>query len=161
MTRSRLGFTLVELLIVIAIVVSLATITIVFGIGYVRERALVLTTTHRMQQVLTGLAQYTTSGDLPERLQRVVGFDRQFLTLGKAVSLLSDTYGLDLTTATRGTHPLPAVGTAYAYPANGKLPPGIGCRWENLIAWVNSSGQLNDGPGATALSAVDSRRFPE
>jgi prepilin-type N-terminal cleavage/methylation domain-containing protein len=158
--RNLRAFTLIELLIVISIILLLAALTVAVGMRYVRERSMILATSHRMQQVLTGLAQYSTSSDLPERLQRVTGFNKQFVSLKSAISLLTDKYGLDIVSATKGTYPLPASSASFTYPSNGQLPPGIGSRWENLIARTNAAGTgLWDNASAPYATPLDSRKF--
>lgn len=146
----RRAFTLIELLVVIAIILVLTALILGVGAGWLRERAKIMVTSHRLNQVQTGLAQYSNGVDLAEHLQRLDGFDRRLGTLQAILSQLTDHLGLDLSgldaskvAATRGSYPGPVAGVRFAYPANGNLPPGLGTRWESARAKVNASGQLS------------------
>jgi prepilin-type N-terminal cleavage/methylation domain-containing protein len=114
--RQRSAFTLVELLVVAAIIAAVSALLISLT-GVLRGSSKELLTTHRMNQVLNGLEQYTTEGDLIERLQLAGGLDRRFSNLRGIIGLLTQEYGTDIRTMERDEH----------------LPPRIGNRWQNAI----------------------------
>ena len=70
-----------------------------------------------MNQIITGLGQYSTESDIAKRLQAISGFDRDLVTYAKFWRF--NDYGLDLVNdATRGSYPAPSAGTAIVYPSD-------------------------------------------
>lgn len=162
--RRSLAFSLIELLVVITIIVILVGLIVGVGAGWIRERARILVTSNRINQVQVGLAQYSTGADLAELLQRIDGFDRRLGNLQAVLNELIDKCKLDLSgldaskvAAVRGTYPAPASGVKFLYPTNGNLPPGLGVRWENALAKENASGSLSSS--GTLLSRSASRKY--
>ncbi len=98
------GFTLIELLIVITIILVLMGLIVGVGRNILDDRAKVLTTSHRMNQVLTGLEQYGSGTDLVSRLQRVGGHHVELASLRSIITFLTDELGNDIRTFERDEH---------------------------------------------------------
>ncbi len=145
------GFSLVELLVVITIILVLAGLVIVIGGRVLSEMVDRSVMQRKAEQVVAGLAQYQTSDGQDRGLAVIngaTGTSLRFGTLRNILDRLTGTYGLDLNLDTASvakddTDRLP-------------LPPGIGTRYRSyaMVKLMNPTNNMWVIPGRLDKFAV-------